>query len=194
MSSHSPFSRQPFPSSGDTEPEIVYQAVGKALSHWEITEEDFAALFNTLITPLHMSFALKRSYGNIATARGRNEMIAAAAEIFFRNFPDAALQKDLKGHLKKYSEAGARRNELAHGIVAGHVWEATQPFTGNYLGPSLWNTNKRGSKLEPAYIYNSEMIFELAKQFLNLKYSTRGIMQRIAARFLAAPLEHQKRH
>jgi hypothetical protein len=194
MSKLSPLGPQPFPQVGNANADDVYQAVGRALSAWETTEEDFAALFNALITPLHMSFALRRSYGNIAAARGRNEIIGTAADVFFRNFPDKDLQTRLRALLKKYSDAGARRNEIAYGVVAGHVWESSKSFSGFFLGPSFWNTNKRGVKLEPAYMYNVEMITNLTEQFVQLRYSSREIVRQVEARFLQAPLESQKRH
>ncbi|CAX24220.1 protein of unknown function [Methylorubrum extorquens DM4] len=156
------FPRPALPKQGDETPDVLYHAVGRALTHWEIAEQSYATLFNSLVSPQAPLFALQRAYGSLAAARGRHDMSKIAAEVYFRDRPHEELEKLLRRFLKLYSDAGARRNELAHGIVAGHLNpEAEQiKFTGYYLGPSNWNSNKRDEWLAAKYLYNSKMIDE----------------------------------
>jgi hypothetical protein len=190
-----PFDRpEKFPERGDEDVMSTYAAIGIALTKWEIAENAFAHLFGTLVSPTKLSFPAERAYGSVQSARGRKDLILSAAEVFFRNFPEQESDKELKKLMADYDRAGARRNEFAHGIVAAHVWQGRHDFTGYYLGPSFWNTNKRGVHLEPVYIYNTDQINSFSEKFGALTSRAFELQRKIRDHFLAAPEEPRKRH
>ncbi len=197
-----PFDRpEKFPERGDDDVISLYAAIGAILTHWEIAENSFAHLFGTFVSPTKLSFPAERAYGSVQSARGRKDFILSAAEVFFRNFPEQEtvpkehrLEKQLTKLMTDYDKAGSRRNEFAHGIVAGHVWEGRHDFTGYYLGPSFWNTNKRGVHFEPAYIYNADQINSYRQKFGDLTSRAFELQRRIQEHFAAAPEEPRKRH
>src|SRR5215211_3239412 len=71
-----------FPERGDDDVIRLYTAIGIALTHWEIAENAFAHLFGTLVSPAKVSFPAERAYASVQSARGRKELILAAAEVF----------------------------------------------------------------------------------------------------------------
>lgn len=184
------FSRPAFPAKGDETADVLYHAVGRALTHWEIAEQSYASLFNALVSPQAPLFALQRAYGSLAAARGRKDMSVIAAEVYFRDHPHEELEKLVRRFLNLYSEAGAIRNELAHGIVAGHINpEADQAkFTGYYLGPSNWNSNKRDKSLKAKYLYNSNMIDGYIDKVDILKSQAYSVCQMLTDHFIGLPI------
>ena len=185
MKPPSPFDPQPKPTKGDEHIETVYSAIGQMLTFWELTEQGFAYLFNSVVVPEKVSKPAQRAYGTLQAARTRKEMTEASAAVFFHQFPSEALQKRLSDILTQYSKAGSRRGEIAHGIVGGHTWDQRPKFSGYYCGPSFWNTNKRGIQLEPKFIYNSSQINELARGFSQLNIEVNHLASEISAHFHA---------
>ncbi len=167
MTNENPFSERPFAPSGDSSSEALYTAVGQALNNWEHAENSFAHLFGTIIRPGRNSYAARRAYGSIVTARGRKEMLGSVIAVFFRNFPNEAAEQEAKALLNRYQVAAARRNELAHGIVGGDRDEDGQ-FLGHFVVPSIWNTNKRGLDSGIKYRYSTKEINLLLGHFTNL--------------------------
>jgi hypothetical protein len=146
---------------GDADPNALLYAIGAALSAWEMTEVTYSYLFNTLTRPRTQSPAIRRAYGSIIASRSRREMIEAAADVFFHNFPDAFLQRELADFMNIYSSGAARRNEFAHGIVASN--KAGQW----YLEANLYS-NKRTVSRESPFAYTSAQINKIASQFTKL--------------------------
>src|SRR5260221_14594172 len=83
------------PANGDSHGDDITRAVGRALTSWEYVEEElakiFAILVNTDISDLERAPAF-RAYGSVPTARGRPDMLDAAAEANFYNNPNPQLQ------------------------------------------------------------------------------------------------------
>jgi hypothetical protein len=117
----------PLPDIGDKDPDAIFVAVGRALTLWEGVEDQLADLFAVLTGNASGKPAspAKRAYGTIAAFRGRQEMVATAAEAFFSNLSpedaDAAIAATVKAEvrslLKSANDFSARRNEIAHGQV-----------------------------------------------------------------------------
>jgi hypothetical protein len=190
------FARPPLATIGDRRTQRVYMAVGEALSAWELTEEAYSHLFNLFISPGKRSFATRRAYGSIQSARGRKELVEASAEVFFRDFPSAELARKTQDILTLYSGASSRRNEFAHGVVAGHVPDSAKHrgFAGYMIGPSFWSTSKRSLKLQPEYLYNSAMIRAFTHEFQLLRMEVFGLCTELEGHFRAGPEEARKRY
>lgn len=156
---------------GDDTARDVFASVGYALSQWEHVEEMFASLFAFLCGPTKATHASFRAYGTLTATAARSKMIDAAAEVFFSKFPDATFKKRLADILLVYGDAGARRNEIAHGIVMGPALHKIEnnvaiPLpTKWYLFPALHSTKKQSLDLRSEYRFNSGTIDTFAKAF-----------------------------
>ncbi|MBV6487247.1 MAG: hypothetical protein GHHEDOFH_01190 [Pseudorhodoplanes sp.] len=157
------FKSVPLAPKGDSIAREVFLNVGYALSQWEHAEEMLASLYSWLCGP-KMTHAAFRSYGTLTATGPRRNMLRAAADVFFMTFPSEALSDRLDDLLSVYIEAGARRNEIAHGVVMGGPQPG--PLAGQwFLVPALHSTKKNTLQLEAEYRFNSAIIDELAKKF-----------------------------
>lgn len=189
MSKSNPFVRPPLSEAGDKDPDAIYLAVGRALSAWEHAEADFAHLYGTFIKPMYASYAAKRSYGTVASARARKQLLASSAQVFFRNFPDAETRSAVMDILKLYEDAGARRNEIAHGMLGGdRVAEGIFYF----LVPSIWNSNKRQMNLAITYRYSSDDLKRYEGAFGGLGSQVHDLTERVIDVFQAAPEKRRR--
>jgi len=93
----------PLPQKGARTPEAVFEAVGRALSHWELVEQALALLFIFLTTGRHkdrMDPSI-RAYGSIVGVKARIAMVRAATESWFERFPDCPFSGNCKEVLRK---------------------------------------------------------------------------------------------
>ncbi|HEY8215394.1 MAG TPA: hypothetical protein VIG36_14840 [Methylocystis sp.] len=183
-----PFERPKAPSKGDRNPEAIYLSVGRALSTWEHTERSFAGLFAGIVSPSKGSFPARRAYGTIISQKNRREMIEKASEAFFAFFKDEDLEKALKETLNFYSDAAARRNDIAHGIVLQPKLGA-----GYFLTANLY-TSKRKLYADHPYYYNSQIIDKFSDSFSSLSGSASHIINRMAKLFAASPKTPRERY
>jgi hypothetical protein len=151
---------------GDKDHEKILYAVGKALGAWEFGEQSFARIFSKLVHPTGSGFAAQRAYGEIIAIGTKRQMIESAAEVFFRNFPDEAVSKELTTLMEIYSTAAGRRNDIAHGIPGGDTNEAGETWC--FLVPNTWGSKSRDMKLQIAYRYSSEQIENYSLAFYRL--------------------------
>ena len=182
---------QPDPK-GDATARVVFVSVGYALSQWEHAEEVLASLYSFLASPARNSHASFRAYGTLMATRPRRLMIEAAADVFFTNFPDPDLPSRLTALLTIYADAGARRNEIAHGVVMGSSKQTAQNsydevFTDWFLVPALHNTNKTSNRLEAEYRFNSITIDRFAESFDKLIADIIDLKQQIVAFYQSLP-------
>lgn len=189
--SKNPFKKPPYAKTGDKDPDAIKLAVGAALSTWEHTEERFAALFGTIIRPNYNSYAARRAYGAIASARGRADVLKAVGAVFFLNFPSQETETTFRELMTQYGDAGSRRNELAHGIIGSDANE-NQVF-GYFVVPSLWNSNKRGLRSEIKYRYAAKDIKALDGNFSWLGGQAIHVLDQIDEVFAASPEKLRKR-
>ena len=125
-----PWDMPALPTKGDSTAETLYAAIGLALTNWAHLEDTLAAIFSTLVSPTHGEVAF-RAFGSILTFRGKKEMIEAAAEAFFFQYPDPEgnVEPHVKALLHEAEKFAARRNEIAHGIVQENTRQiARSPF------------------------------------------------------------------
>ena len=167
MVTRASFVSPPLAASGYINAREVFLNVGFALSQWEHAEELLAALYSFLCGPksTHAAF---RSYGTLTATGPRRNVILAASEVFFLTFPSNTLPKRLSDLLSIYADAGARRNEIAHGVVmAGPSPGPTAEQW--FLVPALHSTKKTSLQLEAEYRFNSQIIDGFAKAFDSLQ-------------------------
>ena len=102
---------------GDENEEVLFAAIGRAISKWEELEEDLADLFSLLVGSKELvhdpSNPASRVYGKVPNFSALAEMLDAAAEAFFENNYAPALAKEFKDVLKSCRGFAARRNEIA---------------------------------------------------------------------------------
>jgi hypothetical protein len=163
-----PWDVPPSPATGDPHEDAISLAVGRALTAWEFVEEQLAELFaifvNADMADLEKAPAV-RAYGSVITARGRADMLEAAAEAYFLNKPNEQLQSRFDAILRSYRGFAGRRNDIAHGRGGQ---DSTNPAHGWYLYPGLYNTNKYPIGQPPKYLYSSAEINGFRAEFEGL--------------------------
>jgi hypothetical protein len=140
---------------GASEPKVIYQAVGEALSQWETVDQDLSDLFLVFVSEPDSSkftvHALRRAYGSIISTAGRRTTIRMAADVYFP--PWRTNNKDeldgLKNILKVGSWAAELRDDLAHGVGVENIERRIREN-----GPETLQTGQFGSFLMPPE-YNS---------------------------------------
>jgi hypothetical protein len=173
---------------GDPDPNKIFQAMGSALNSWEIAEVAFAYLFSDLAHPTGYGTAARRAYGSVIAARGRREMISAAAETFFHLFPDKELEREFDEYLAIYQKAMARRNEIAHGVV-----HTPRGKSGFYLEANNYGL-KRGLDWQSPYAYTSQQIAWLGQCFGRLRWNIEGFRRTLKEHFQSSDPKSRARY
>lgn len=162
--SNNPWDVLPPPSTGDTDRNIAYASVGRALSQWEMFELHLSHFFCELIGDgSYYSLPARRAYGSVVTFRGRLDMIREAARSFTFAYDLPRDMEDIGRLLEEIAKFGARRNEIAHGIVSRYedVFWSELLGTGYVLVPPIYSTSKQRLDqygTDPRYIYSSAEI------------------------------------
>lgn len=124
---------------GDSDSKAIFQAVGQALTYWEMVEEAFAGLFAALIES--PSIAAARAYGAIASAGGRRDVLREAATTFFLHYKiDQDSRDDFEIVMDHLARASGIRNEIAHGMVVH--FKPIGSDNGVFLTAPLYNSLK----------------------------------------------------
>ncbi len=152
-----------------SEEEAVYAAVGRALTKWEGLEYTLSETYEALLRAKTDGAAY--GYGLLTAFTGRYALLESAEQHF--PFRDEARFKPLRTLITRAEKLCARRNEIAHGIVADvHT-------RGWYLVPAWYNSKKAprhvfGPEFNYGigrYAYTAEQVQTYAKHFqaLNLE-------------------------
>lgn len=173
--SNNPWDALPRPQTGTPDLDVLYAAVGRALSQWEVLESNLARIFQLLC---NASEAAAVAYGAVSSFTGRCDMLEAAFRCYSGKKKFARLPK-LLGEIKKFS---ARRNDIAHGVAIEST--RNKVAEGYLLVPSFYNSRKRPHwmemqideldptefirRLEGAYAYNDEQIEHYRSHFARL--------------------------
>jgi hypothetical protein len=124
---------------GDESLIAIYTSVGLHLSSWEMLEMFMSMLFSTLIGSY--SHAAVRAYGAISSANGRREALEQAGQVFFHeNDLPKEFEKFFGKLMDHFREAGARRNEIAHGVAS--KLQIDNVSRGCFLAPPQYNSRK----------------------------------------------------
>lgn len=102
---------------GETDPNRLYNAVGRAIHAWENMEEALARLY-ALMTGLPEQPDALSEYGS--ENRKFVERLAAlktAGENYFVSFPNQLLEGRLGDLLKEAKELSIKRHRIAHGLI-----------------------------------------------------------------------------
>jgi hypothetical protein len=151
---------------GDPNPELIFQAVGKALSNWEGLVADLTSIFAVLTAidePWSFNPAV-RAFGSVQGAAAKSEMVQQAAEALFHNFETQlnvdcdVIRQEMKGLLREYNGWSNRRNDIAHGYVTEtkmpDYTNDVQPIISTFLlMPSHTTSRKWPMDWEPSYKY-----------------------------------------
>ena len=166
-----PWDIPPRPTTYDKDSEVLFAAVGAALSAWQYVEDGIASIFQLVLDAapkggayLNSMSPAERAYGSIVSFDGRAGMVEAAAEAFFDENKSPNLHARLGKLLKVCRGWSSRRNEIAHGQIGG------SPIDLNLcaLWPSEYSSRKRQVDYRAAFIYNSAQIKEFERQFFDL--------------------------
>lgn len=166
-------------SRGDVEENAIFNAVGRALTEWENTENECARIFAVLVSAHQRRTyhaPAMRAYGSVVSFKSRSEMLRLAAEAYFskRNTKRAAFSARLDDLLGEYNEYSNRRNEIAHGCVKRVFLTKRKtkrgyrhPALGFYLVPSFYNPKKFKNETF-TYRYTSSDIIYYKQEFTKL--------------------------
>lgn len=186
MSNKSPkeniWDRRPWPGAGDPTKEKTYEAVGRALSSWEIYEGILSVLFSVFVTPNLSTRGGMRAYHAVRTFEGRADMLRAASEAYFEEQPEESFLTAFKEILRSAKSFGPRRNEITHAAVGNFRplgGEITDTFA---LYPSYASFKDRDLKNQASYCMTSAEIDYFSSQFIDLQEPVRDLTSKISLR------------
>ncbi len=133
---------------GDAHPEGIYLQVGRALTAWEQLEDDLGQFFSVLThngtTETHV--LTKHLFGITESSSQRLAMIRAALALYFGHYwENPRIYTPFKNVLKVVGWASHRRNEVAHGRIAGalvHRGGDSPTFSGHFLTAPSYAINR----------------------------------------------------
>jgi hypothetical protein len=174
--------RRPWPKAGDSTMEKTYEAVGRALSSWEIYEGILSVLFSVFVTPNLSTRAGMRAYSAVRTFEGRAEMLRAASQAYFEEQPETDFQNSFKAILSSATCFAPRRNEITHAAV-GNFKPLGGELTDTYaLYPSYASFKHRDLKNQAAYCMTSVELDYFSDHFRALQTPVTDLMGKISVR------------
>lgn len=164
-----PWEQRPFPKHGESDPDKVYVAVGRALSEWERFETYLGLLFAKIVSEQNIDLPAQRAYAAVRTFEARSAMLKTASAAFFLLYHGRSEVPTLQAAFKKMigavCEFGARRNEIAHGVVA----RFEEPGETYGLFPPYGAHRQRDVYGRPTYCYTSTELEHFRAEFEKLK-------------------------
>ena len=118
--------------------------MGKALNVWEHMESHLGKVFSFLCGGDVLNEGAVRAYGLVVSSTTRIEMLREAYTCFPNK--DLITAYEFPRLLNTIGKFGARRNEIAHGMVTQYT-ENQQP-QGHFLVPARYNSRKNLGWLE----------------------------------------------
>ena len=99
---------------GDENAHKVYEAVGFALTSWELMEEELATLYLTLVGATKASNdPVRRAFGSIESNSSRRKAIEAAAEAYFgQNWENRKIKRAFLYVTDAVGWASKRRDDI----------------------------------------------------------------------------------
>lgn len=181
-----PWDVRPQSDMGDRDSEVLFAAIGQALTEWENVESSLAELFAVFVSARGKSTFWKPAilaYGTIISFKSRCDMLRAAGEAYF------STRKHFQGKARNFKElvdrAGnyaARRNEIAHGQVSAVTlfYPRKPPRPGGYhLFPSIFNPKKFKKGTGTTYSYISSDIYHYRPEFTKLHLRIEGFRREL---------------
>jgi hypothetical protein len=152
---------------GDDTPDVIFHAVGAALSTWERLESIVAELFDLLLASGNR--AAFKVYQSSNTANARLAMLNAALPL---DGASVAANAKLEKFVAALNQFVARRNEIAH----GQVYNLGEH--GYYLGPSNLKKSKWASG-EAKFQYVASDIHHYVGQFAALRERCEALIEEL---------------
>jgi hypothetical protein len=174
--------RRPWPTIGDAAKEKTFEAVGRALTAWEMHEGILSVLFASFVSPQFVTKAGMRAYSAVRTFEGRAEMLRAASSAYFDQEPDDAMLKQFKGILTNASCFSPRRNEITHASVYPFSDPEGKETDTYALYPAYASFKERDLKNKPSYCMTSAEIDYFTTQFESLRAPISDLTSQIATR------------
>jgi hypothetical protein len=166
--------------------EKTYEAVGRALSSWEIYEGILSVLFSVFVTPNLSTRGGMRAYHAVRTFEGRADMLRAASQAYFEEQPETEFQTAFKNILTHATAFAPRRNEITHAAV-GNFRPLGGDITDSYaLYPSYASFKNRDLKSQAAYCMTSAELDYFSEHFRALQKPVTDLMGKISARSIRA--------
>jgi hypothetical protein len=117
-----PWDRQPFPSKGDDNQDILYAAVGRVISQWENVELGLSHLYAIFIGQPFTVGIYAQYYEPSKTFMTRLAAVERQSERFFQKAPNQAIEGEFSDLVKRVNGFSERRHEVAHGFVRPIQW------------------------------------------------------------------------
>lgn len=134
--------RAPSKEQGDTLPDALFCAVGRALTAWEWVEQAQGGLFLTLtgVQTADSLNAVRRAYGSIFGNSGRRTALTAAAEVYFGGYwAEKSVRRRFNLFNKAIELASKRRDDITHAGVITSI-KIDNIDKGGFLMPLEYNT------------------------------------------------------
>jgi hypothetical protein len=181
-----PSSRRPVSPVGDAREDMIFGAVGHALTEWEQLENACAQLFAVLVSTNHKRAYLApaiRAYGTITSAATRKEMLVNAGEAYFAKRPAKAqsFKAEFTELMQAYIDFASRRNDIAHGLVQRVFLtkRGIRPAAiGIYLTPSFYSARHFKNE-QLAYLYTSSDLIFYRQEFTKLMLRVGGLKEKM---------------
>ena len=179
-----PWDVAPLLEQGDVDAEPLFSSVGKALTAWEKLDQVQANLFGIIVGSRRG--AAVAAYGLVAASSARTEMMVAAAEIVLAESPE--LLGEVTAILTEIGRWGARRNDIAHGVVSHYTssWNGEPDKDhGHYLIPASYATRKRAKvrgesmMTRGKYAYTAAQVMTYAGHFQDAYHRLVKLMFRV---------------
>ena len=179
---------------GDSNAQIIYQAVGHALSSWEKADQELAALFSVLTDCADeptSARTIRRAYGSIESNSGRRKAVEAVAEVFFgAHWHEKAVRQSLTEIINAVQRASRIRDDIAHGIVWSDIVIEGNDY-GAFHMPPEYNTGRTHAfriddselgVLLAKYRYTADDIAKFAQKVLELTETIHSYIRSIIRR------------
>jgi hypothetical protein len=170
---------------GDDTPEPIYLHVGLALTIWEMLESQLAELFDCFVCGAETRNKSNRAgffaFTAVSSSSARTKVLEAASP---RALVGSKHVEWSESFIDRVSKFGARRNEVAHGIVTSLGEHGFQLCPNNAM-PTKWGLNRKDEKRGAAtFQYNSTdldhyctefgKLLDECKDLINAIYIERG--------------------
>jgi hypothetical protein len=156
-----PWDRPELVREGDSNPDILYAAVGRLLSQWEGVE-------------------IQLGYIYAAAAEQHGDWHA------LHDYPDQAAEGTTKAVVDSATLFAARRHDVAHGIVRDRSWARwrippdPRDTTGFFLLPSHYRGKSYDHETAfPTYAYTAGSLEKLRNQLVQLETAAMGVAARL---------------
>src|SRR5205085_1743843 len=90
-----PWDPLPLPEKGDPEASKTFEAVGRAISSWELIEAHLGLIFSVFVDTDSIVAGAMRAYGSVTSFSSRHDMIKAASVPHFLLYPDTTLNSQV---------------------------------------------------------------------------------------------------